>query len=402
MTKEQKTAPEQTGPSKDFVAHVKEALDHLYDVSYLQRHSLHVQIRGGTSVEIAGQCLRRELAAAIEALNPGPGVPFRAPQARPYNMVRLHYVNGSTNLEAAHDLGISLRQAYRDLRSGEHSVAAALWTRLAASSPDESRAAQLSSIQEEMARLTHRPNPTDMGALLRQTGELVGRLASQRGVQLETLTPDGLIILSVDPVVARQVLVNLLSHAVRQAQPGTLRAVLTRNNQDEITLTYELSPESADAPVIDLAVVQMADRLGWHVTQEDHPRGTREVTLHMRARGPCILVIDDNEGLVSLLERYLTDHACQVIPAIDGQEGLRLAAELLPDAIVLDVMMPEMDGWQVLQRLRGRSQTARTPVVICSVINDPDLAQSLGASHFLPKPVSRDDVLAALRDLGVV
>jgi CheY-like chemotaxis protein len=65
-------------------------------------------------------------------------------------------------------------------------------------------------------------------------------------------------------------------------------------------------------------------------------------------------------------------------------------------------MMPEVDGWEVLQTLRMRPQTATTPVIICSVINDPELAYSLGASLVLPKPVSRDKVLSALRQLKVV
>ncbi len=65
-------------------------------------------------------------------------------------------------------------------------------------------------------------------------------------------------------------------------------------------------------------------------------------------------------------------------------------------------MMPEMDGWELLQRLNTHPQTADIPVIICSVINDPDLAYSLGASLFLPKPVSRAGVLEALRQLGVM
>jgi CheY-like chemotaxis protein len=69
---------------------------------------------------------------------------------------------------------------------------------------------------------------------------------------------------------------------------------------------------------------------------------------------------------------------------------------------VLDVMMPGMDGWEFLQRLRNQPTTASIPVIVCSVINNPGLAYSLNASLFLPKPVSRRDVLDALRQLNVV
>jgi CheY-like chemotaxis protein len=149
-------------------------------------------------------------------------------------------------------------------------------------------------------------------------------------------------------------------------------------------------------------VTQLADRLGWTVRQEDRPGGTRAIVVLITDHCPTVLVIDDNEGLVELLEDYLAGHACRVRAATSGPEGLRLAHETVPDAVVLDVMMPEMDGWELLQRLRNHPQTASIPVIICSVINNPDLAYSLGASLFLPKPVSRDDVLNALRQLSVV
>ena len=136
--------------------------------------------------------------------------------------------------------------------------------------------------------------------------------------------------------------------------------------------------------------------------REDQPGGTLVKILHMATCGPRVLVIDDNEGLAEMLDRYLTGHACRVTAATSGREGLRLAQELVPDAIVLDVMMPDMDGWDVLQRLRVHPRTANIPVIIYSVINDPDLAYSLGATLFLPKPVRRDDVLTALHQLGVV
>jgi CheY-like chemotaxis protein len=395
----------QEGPPKTFIERIKGALEHLYDLDYLQRYPVVREGKSSTerSVEIGGQRLRQELAAAIETLNPGAGVPFRAPHARLYNLIRLHYVQEMTVHEAARELGISVRQAYRDLRRGEKSVAAALWARCSMPPLQEAGAAQLSSVREEMARLETHPQPTDVRLLLGRAQEAVERLAQQRNIRFYVDVPPGAVTVSVDPVVARQVLVGILSHAVQQAQPGALGLALAVGGEKVVlTLRYDPEPEATEVPMVNLVVAQLADRLGWIVGQEDQPSGTRVVTLHIATRGPTVLVIDDNEGLVKLLDRYLTDLAYRVVAATGGQEGLRLAQELLPDAIVLDVMMPGMDGWELLQRLRAWPQTADIPVVICSVINDPYLAQSLGASSFLPKPVSRDGVLNALRRIGVV
>jgi CheY-like chemotaxis protein len=397
--------PEVEGTPATFTDQIKQALEHLYDFPYLQRHPLAQEIglapdRPG---ETAGQRLRRELITAIETLNPGPGVPFRAPHARLYNLLHLHYVEEMTIQEAAHELGISLRQAYRDLRRGEESVAAVLWARRPVSQPQEPRAVQLSSVQAEMARLETHPRPTDICPLLQRALKAVEHLARHRGVSFHAEIPSEPVIVSADPVMTQQVLVSTLSHAVQQARPGTLHLALT-SDKEWTSLVIRYTPEigTTDAPMMDRVVSQLVDRLKWTVRQEDQAERTRTIILQMTARGPTVLVIDDNEGLVELLDRYLTGHACRVVPASSGREGLQLAQELTPDAIVLDVMIPEMDGWEVLQTLRTRPQTSAIPIVVCSVFNDPELAYSLGASLFLPKPVRRDDVLAALRQLGIV
>jgi CheY-like chemotaxis protein len=160
--------------------------------------------------------------------------------------------------------------------------------------------------------------------------------------------------------------------------------------------------EAGSAAPANEVLAQLTERLGWTVQATTQPDDNRVVNIRLTRSGPTVLVIDDNEGLVELLDRYLTGQACQVLAATSGQAGLQLIGQTPPDAIILDVMMPDMDGWDLLQRLRTSSQTATTPVIICSVFNDPELAYSLGASLFLPKPVHRNDVLAALRQLSIV
>lgn len=122
----------------------------------------------------------------------------------------------------------------------------------------------------------------------------------------------------------------------------------------------------------------------------------------MGGQGPTVLVIDDNQGLVELLQRYLADQTCSILAATSGAEGVCLAQATVPDAIVLDVMMPQMAGWEVLQRLRNDPRTVHIPVLVCSVINNPELAYSLGAAAFIAKPVGREDILEGLHRIGVL
>lgn len=393
-------------PPREFVKQVKDALEHLYDFPYLQCHPLTKGYGAAASGpdEAADQQLRSELMTAIEALSPGPGTPFRAPHARIHSLLQLRYIEGLTVREAAHELGLSERQAYRDLRRGEENVAAILWAhRSAASPPSEPGAAELSSIQVEMARLQPRLRPADISSLLRQAQMAIEPLASGHSVRIHTEMPSEPVMVSTDPVLALQILINVLSHAVQQAQPGDLQLELQAKGGDAcLTVRYKPAGRSFRIVVIDQIVSELVSRLGWATSQQDHADGSRTIVLRMAGQGPTVLVIDDNEGLVQLLDRYLTNHACRVLAAGSGQEGLALAKQVRPSAIVLDVMMPGMDGWQLLQRLRAHPQTASTPVIICSVFNDPELAYSLGASRFLPKPVRRADILTALRELGVV
>lgn len=392
-------------PPETFIKQVKEALENLYDFPYLQRHPLAAagEATAGHSVDAAARSLRRELIAAIEALSPGAEVSAHTPQARIYNLLVLHYVEGRTVQEAAHEIGLSPRQAHRNLRQGEEKVAAVLWGRREANSDQEPRAVQLSSVEEEMARLVPALRSVDVASLLQRAEAAVRQQAEQRGVAVNITGPDRPLVISTDPAVAQQVLINAFSHAIRLAQPGPVR-VTVQTGREQASIQFSCLPESQyrRRPVIGEVIIQLVNRLGWQVTEADQPDSTRTVTLVMVAHQPTVLVIDDNEGLVKLLDDYLSDHACQVRAAADGPDGLRLAQDLLPDAIVLDVMIPQMDGWEVLQRLKNQPHTAEIPVIMCSVLDSPELAYSLGASLFLSKPVSRDDVLSALHQLGVV
>jgi CheY-like chemotaxis protein len=91
-----------------------------------------------------------------------------------------------------------------------------------------------------------------------------------------------------------------------------------------------------------------------------------------------------------------------VVGAQSAGEALVRARELRPDAITLDVMLPAVDGWEVLQKLRAHPQTRHIPVLVCSVLKGRDLALSLGAAGFLAKPVNRDGLMRSLAELRLL
>ncbi len=109
-----------------------------------------------------------------------------------------------------------------------------------------------------------------------------------------------------------------------------------------------------------------------------------------------VLVIEDDPGARDLLTRFLTKEGYRVETAASGEDGLRLARELHPEIITLDVMMPGMDGWAVLSELKADPELADIPVVMLTIADNKNLGYALGAADYLTKPIQRDRLLAVL------
>jgi signal transduction histidine kinase/DNA-binding response OmpR family regulator len=102
-----------------------------------------------------------------------------------------------------------------------------------------------------------------------------------------------------------------------------------------------------------------------------------------------VLVIDDDPQVHDLVRRYLTKEGFSVASALSGEEGLKLAAEVHPVAITLDVMLPSIDGWSVITSLKADPALASIPVIFLTMVDQKVLGYSLGAADFLVKPVDR-------------
>ncbi len=114
-------------------------------------------------------------------------------------------------------------------------------------------------------------------------------------------------------------------------------------------------------------------------------------------RGHTVLVIDDEPAVRDVLENYISKLGYTVFSAEGGEEGLQKAAALKPDVITLDVMMPGMDGWKTLSKLKGDPSLASIPVIMVSLIEDKSIGYALGATEYLFKPIDRKQLAAVLQ-----
>jgi CheY-like chemotaxis protein len=381
---------------ESFIEQVKEALEKLYDFQALQENGLTSQFimhQPGGQPSGAHQ-LRGQIIDAIETLNPGQNVATNSGTVRIYNLIYMHYVGRLTIQQAAWEVGVSLRQAYRDLRRGQELVSAVLWHKLGTES---SNPQQVNSVNAELIRLGDNTTITALQELLESAIRPIQILADKYEIVIQVETPANPILLTTNHIVAQQILTHILSQIIQQVRPASLSIQLFDNNR---LMRMQYADDSQPNLEIKPIIQQMMAQINWELDY-DGVGGMQEIWLKVSQRNVLLILIDDNEGLTHLLQRYLTDDAYKVMSVPNTEEGLRIIQQVQPDAIILDVMMPGMDGWELLQRLRTGGETQLIPVIICSVINDPELAYALGASQYVPKPVTREALRSALQQLQI-
>jgi DNA-binding response OmpR family regulator len=122
----------------------------------------------------------------------------------------------------------------------------------------------------------------------------------------------------------------------------------------------------------------------------------------VNAESPCILIVDDEDDVLELLTVVFEREGYRTLVASDGPSALTLAYDEMPDVILLDVMMPEMDGWQVLRALKVEERTAAIPVAMISARTegrDKIIGLQEGAVSYVEKPFSPSEVVAEVRSI---
>src|ERR1044071_4574362 len=290
----------------------------------------------------------------------------------------------------------------------------------------------------------------DVAAMIEDVVSTIKPLVQKNGNTLDVRCEENIGPMRADATKVRQALFNLLSNACKFTDKGTIRLEVTRErgvgaghfvfrvrdsgigmSPEQIQKLFKAFTQ-ADASTtrkyggsgLGLAITRhFCQMMGGDVTveseagkgssftvklpavvhtgkQEKHettivPRETRLPEVPPGAS--TILVIDDDPTVHDLMLRFLTKEGFRVAIAADGREGVRLARELKPDLITLDVLMTEMDGWSVLTALKADPDIADIPVIVLTMFDDKQMGFSLGATDYMTKPINRDRLVTVLR-----
>jgi CheY-like chemotaxis protein len=118
--------------------------------------------------------------------------------------------------------------------------------------------------------------------------------------------------------------------------------------------------------------------------------------------GAAILLVDDDRASLDLMSAYLSGFTTSVLRSRDGVDALRQCREVHPRAVVLDIRLPELDGWDVLTQLKADPDTSAIPVIVASIVDERARGLALGASDYLLKPILRDQLVESLRKVDAL
>jgi CheY-like chemotaxis protein len=382
------------------IEQVHEALHSLYDTAGLadcQLASLLDATRQVAEPEQRAQTLRKLLLETIKALQSKGRRAPSASAARAYELLTLRYVSGLSVEEVAAELSFGVRQVYRDLRWGEEQLTALLGRNAAPAAPEERQRAD--ALGAEIESLAHRPERVDMAESVRQVASSLGVLAERLEVALRYHGPESGTIVTATPGVLREIAIQLVSAALQSAREGAVEVGVLPGER-EATLQVSL-PQPAEMARRDLleAVLRIAEAQRLHHELVETAQGSSiRVSFPLAARNR-VLIVEDNPGAHALYQRYLEHTEWEPVLVPNPRLTADLAHARRAQAIVLDIMMPEASGWDVLQALRLSPRTRDIPVIICSVLEDRELAAALGATAYLTKPLARLELLQALRQV---
>lgn len=380
-----------------FLDALQSALNHLNDPTFQPSAELNRMLGLPALSTDWSEVLRQ----AIERLKPNPNRPAAARSDRLYQVLTQRYVHSETQEAVAEKLHITARHLRREQNDAVQLLARLLWQAPAhpaptppTEPPPDGWSAQLR--QELTALQKGAPTVTaDVGETIQRVVELLAPVLHPSGVVLGMAgQPTGLAV-AVQPTGLRQLLVRAITEWARHLAGGEIEiSAAQARGQVQIWLTGSPAPieHLPDDPLLQ----ELLSQFDGGLTVEQRANQTH-LTLGLDAAPPLrVLVVDDNEDLHHFYRRFVANTRYQIISLTDGENLLEKLEEVQPDAVVLDVMLPSVDGWELLAQSRQHPLGRRLPILVCSVIQEEALARALGATGYIRKPVGRSNLLQAL------
>jgi CheY-like chemotaxis protein len=399
-----------------FVAQLTDAYEHIYDLVYLRTHPLtpiFARGKSGTAKDHAW-ITHHLLLDIIQELDPG-NAPISSREWRRHRLLSLRYADGLAAQAVADQLAISRRHYYRAHEEAIQAIAQIVWQRFEADAGSEATKTEaipsekavpdrMELMRLEAAQLSQVHPHTDIAEVLDGVFVLLDQQIQEHKLDIQRASRGILPSVSADPRLLRQLLLALVGYLVERSYEGTLVCQLEAAEGD-VRLGLTVEPTSAIQDFSESehderlsALEELATLCNVMVTPtiiENAIVGFC-VNLPLLKSQPTILVIDDNDDILELVQRYLRSNHYEAITAKNAQQALDKVEGKPPSAIILDLMMPDRDGWDLLQFFLHQPATQATPVIVCSVLRQKELALSLGAAAFLVKPISEQQLISTL------
>ncbi len=404
-------------PRPPFLRDLRRALHHLYDPAALASSPLMPLLVAG---QPSPSALRQALIDAVEALKPTARASAESDAWRTYRTLSHRYVEQFSQAETAAGLGLSIRQYRRQQDLALQSLADYLWSRYdlqaaegegPASPQAEADApavlAGLAAREQELDRWARSlpSQPVAVAEAVQSALSIFAPLAQGSAVRMQVTVPDRLPPVFVQPGTLRQALLNVLMAALHALPAGLLR-LWAEAHGSEVWLGVTPTAAGFATPALPAESsenLEMARQLAalfgarLEVATGRDPASPFAATFVVPAlEQAMVLVVDDNEDALELYRRYLAGSRYAFTGTSSPAEALALVERLPVHAILLDVMLPGIDGWDLLGRLYEHPRTRGVPIIVCSILPQERLALALGAAAFLRKPVTRSALLAAL------
>ncbi len=305
----------------------------------------------------------------------------------------------------------------------------------------------------EAGKLDLYPEEIDVVTLVGELAKTTQSIADRNSNQLIVDCPADIGVMKADLTRVRQVLLNLLSNACKFTEKGEIRFTARREadasaerlvftvadtgigmTEEQLGRLFQEFSQADSSTTrkyggtgLGLAISQHLCRaMGGEITVKSAPgRGAvfsfglsdqalqgapqraemPAVTpgsspIRVMGTAPRVLVIDDDLNALDVMRRFLSKEGFDILTAQGGREGLKLARDVRPSLITLDVLMPELDGWSVLRELKSTPELASIPVIMLTIVDERSKGYALGASEYITKPIDWTRLRAVLHRLN--